>query len=50
MRRLINQRPGRGEAFLLGAVPFLLLVVGYLIASQLRLAANPEDKLLPAPV
>jgi NitT/TauT family transport system permease protein len=49
MRRLINQRPGRGEAFLLGALPFLVLIVGYLIASQLRLAANPEDKLLPAP-
>lgn len=49
MRRLINQRPGRGEALLLGALPFALLMVAYLIASQLRLAANPEDKLLPAP-
>jgi len=49
MRRLINQRPGRGEKLLLGALPFLLLGAAYLLASRLRLAANPEDKLLPAP-
>ena len=49
MRRLINQRPGPGESALLGALPFLVLMVVYLIASQLRLAVNPEDKLLPSP-
>jgi len=47
MRRLINQRPGRGERLLLGALPFLALAVLYVIASQLRLAANAGDKLLP---
>jgi len=47
MRRLINQRPGRGERLLLGALPFLVLAVLYVIASQLRLAANAGDKLLP---
>jgi NitT/TauT family transport system permease protein len=49
MRRLINQRPGRGESVLLGALPFLLLIAVYLFASQLRLADNPNDKLLPSP-
>ena len=49
MRRLINQQPGGGERVLLGLLPFLLLVAGYLLASQLRLAANAGDKLLPAP-
>ncbi len=49
MRRLINQRPGRGERLLLGALPFILAAVAYLIASRLRLAANAGDKLLPAP-
>jgi NitT/TauT family transport system permease protein len=48
MRRLINQLPGRGERALLGALPFVLLLVGYFIASQLRLAENAADKLLPA--
>jgi len=49
MRRLINQRPGRGERLLLGALPFLIAAAAYLVASQLRLAANPGDKLLPSP-
>lgn len=49
MQRLINQRPGRGERWLLGALPFVLLALLYVFASQLRLAENPEDKLLPAP-
>lgn len=48
MRRLINQRPGRAERLALGLVPFIALVVIYVIASQLRLAENPEDKLLPS--
>jgi NitT/TauT family transport system permease protein len=49
MQRLINQRPGRGERLLLGALPFALLALLYVFASQLRLAENPDDKLLPAP-
>lgn len=49
MRRLINQQPGSGERLLLGAVPFVLIVVVYVFASQLRLSANAHDKLLPAP-
>jgi NitT/TauT family transport system permease protein len=49
MRRLINQQPGRGGAFLLSALPFILVVAAYLYYSNARLAENPGDKLLPAP-
>ncbi len=48
MKRLINQRPSRGTAILLGLLPFLLLGIVYLVASDARLAANPNDKLLPS--
>lgn len=48
MRRLINQRPARGERLALGLLPFLALLALYVIASQLRLAENPDDKLLPS--
>lgn len=46
--RLINQRPGRGEKIILGALPFILLIAAYAIGSHIRLAANPDDKLLPS--
>jgi NitT/TauT family transport system permease protein len=49
MRPLINQQPGRGGAFLLSALPFILVVAAYLFYSNMRLADNPGDKLLPAP-
>jgi NitT/TauT family transport system permease protein len=48
MPRLINLRPGRAGALLIGALPFLATVILYLIASHARLADNPNDKLLPA--
>ncbi|MGF1644902.1 MAG: ABC transporter permease [Thiotrichales bacterium] len=48
MKRLINQRPQRGLAVVLGLLPFLALLVVYVIASDARLAANPDDKLLPS--
>ena len=48
MKRLINQRPERGTALFLGLLPFLVLLVVYLMASDARLAANPSDKLLPS--
>jgi NitT/TauT family transport system permease protein len=48
MRRLINLKPDRGASVLLGALPFVLLVLVYLVASGSRLADNPNDKLLPA--
>jgi NitT/TauT family transport system permease protein len=48
VRRLINQRPVRGESLALGALPFLALLLLYVAASQMRLAENPDDKLLPS--
>ncbi len=49
MRRLINQRPGRGGALMLSMMPFILVVCAYLYYSHARLLENPGDKLLPAP-
>jgi NitT/TauT family transport system permease protein len=49
VRRLINQHPGRGGALGLSTLPFIVLIAAYLFASHARLAANPGDKLLPAP-
>jgi NitT/TauT family transport system permease protein len=49
MRRLVNQRPGRGGLLILGMMPFVLLITAYLVYSNARLAANPGDKLLPSP-
>ena len=49
MRRLINLKPGHGAAIVLAALPFILVIIAYLAGSAERLAANPEDKLLPAP-
>ena len=46
--RWINRQPGRGSALLLGALPFGLLALAYLIGSAIRLAGNPQDKLLPS--
>ncbi len=47
--RLVNIRPNRRTAVLLGAAPLLLLVLTYLIASASRHAFNPADKILPTP-
>jgi NitT/TauT family transport system permease protein len=49
VRRLLNQRPGRGGALLLSMMPFILVVCAYLYYSHARLLLNPGDKLLPAP-
>lgn len=48
MARLINLRPKRRTAVLLGALPFILLVLLYTAGSQVRKAENPNDKLLPS--
>lgn len=47
--RLINRRPARPGALFLAALPFVLVLVAYSISSDIRLTANPQDKLLPAP-
>jgi NitT/TauT family transport system permease protein len=48
MTRLVNLKPTRGSALALGALPFLILLAAYVIGSNARLAANPDDKLLPS--
>lgn len=48
MKRLINQRPGRVLGGGLSLLPFALLLLVYLLASNARLAENPDDKLLPS--
>ena len=48
MKRLINQTPSRSVKFLLGIIPFFILVLLYVSASNARLAENPNDKLLPS--
>lgn len=47
--RLINIKPGRPLAVVLTLVPFALVFIAYAIGSDIRLTANPQDKLLPAP-
>lgn len=46
--RLINLIPTRGSALALGVLPFLILLFAYVVGSNSRLAANPDDKLLPS--
>jgi ABC-type nitrate/sulfonate/bicarbonate transport system, permease component len=46
--RLINRQPGRVAAIALAAVPFAVAVAAYVIASEMRLAENPSDRLLPS--
>ncbi|MDB5393277.1 MAG: binding-protein-dependent transport system inner rane component [Rhodospirillales bacterium] len=46
-RRLINRRPDRGGRIAWGAFPFIVAIVAYFVFSALRLADNPNDKLLP---
>jgi NitT/TauT family transport system permease protein len=48
MRRIINRHPGSGSRIALGLVPFILLAALYVFSSNLRLAENPNDKLLPS--
>ena len=48
MKRLINQHPGRMGRVLLGLLPFVMLIIVYVFASQARLEANAADKLLPS--
>ncbi|MBY5933762.1 ABC transporter permease [Tateyamaria omphalii] len=47
--RLINIKPGRALALFLALLPFVLVLIAYAVGSDIRLSANPQDKLLPAP-
>jgi NitT/TauT family transport system permease protein len=46
--RIINRRPDRVGLLLLGMLPFVIAAALYLTFSALRLAENPNDKLLPS--
>ncbi len=46
--RLLNVKPSRGQGLVLAILPFLLTAAAYLAFSAMRLAENPNDKLLPA--
>jgi NitT/TauT family transport system permease protein len=48
MKRLINQVPSKTVNLFLGLLPFLLIIVVYVSASNARLANNANDKLLPS--
>lgn len=48
MKRLINLTPSKPLKLLLGILPFVLLLIVYLVASDARLAENANDKLLPS--
>ncbi|WP_323770195.1 ABC transporter permease [Antarctobacter sp.] len=47
--RWINRKPGAVLATALAALPFVAVLIVYMIGSEMRLAVNPQDKLLPAP-
>ncbi len=46
--RVINQKVSRPVGLALAAIPFILILAVYMIASYYRLEANPADKLLPS--
>ena len=46
--RAINTKPDRTWSFALAALPFFAVLIAYLIGSEMRLAENPNDKLLPS--
>lgn len=48
MKRLINLQPPRMSAMMLALLPFVIVFFTYVAFSNERLAANPNDKLLPA--
>lgn len=48
MQRLINYQPNRVLRAALGVIPFVLILIVYQIASDIRKAENDQDKLLPS--
>lgn len=46
--RIINRQLDRYTKFTLGAIPFLVLIGIYTVASHIRRQENPADKLLPS--
>ncbi len=48
MKRWMNITPDRALKLVLGVLPFAIILLLYVWASDLRLAQNPEDKLMPS--
>jgi NitT/TauT family transport system permease protein len=46
--RVINRHPSRALRIGLALLPFVALIFAYVISSSIRLAENPNDKLLPS--
>ena len=46
--RAINIKPDKTWRIVLACLPFLLLLLVYIVSSDARLSANPNDKLLPS--
>lgn len=44
----VHAQPGTWQRVFMGALPFVLIVFAYLVASDIRLTDNPNDKLLPS--
>ena len=47
--RWINRKPGPFLAVVLAVLPFVVVIIAYMVASEARLAVNPSDRLLPSP-
>lgn len=48
MKRAVNYVPGRVAGIWLAIIPFALALLAYVVASDLRLQVNPDDKLMPS--
>lgn len=44
----LHAKPGLKLNWFLAALPFIIIITSYLIASDIRLEANPKDKLMPS--
>lgn len=49
MTRLLNARPQGGARIVLGLLPILALLMGYLLLASARHAENPRDRVAPIP-
>jgi len=48
MKRLMNSHPSLPLKVFLGSIPFIITIIIYMWASDVRLEANPDDKLMPS--
>ena len=48
MKRFMNLKPSKEAMFFLGLLPFVVVILLYMGASEVRLSENPNDKLLPS--